>query len=345
MSRLGWVITAGVCAAGLIAGVALRPLVLPSGHIALHPAEVQLKEGHIEGEPLEIHFELSNESRSAVTVTTVSASCGCMALSGNDGPIETPFTLDAGSTLSVALNIATAARVGTQTFVLGVAAEGPRGSPLETRAVVRVNLLGALRASQEKVVFRDVKQGTTLSAEIDLADMLPNPGVEIREVRTSDQDSLRVELEPASGPSRVFGETVAAWARARLKLSYVPTATEGRIQEMITIVPRDSRYPTLQIPVYCEMAEPPIRFRPRGLSIPAEAEPAFRRSVTLESQAPITSLSVVACPPGVDVQIEQSDDERTIIVTGDTSKFQDDASEIRFLIDGVELGFPIRVIQ
>ena len=345
MTRTGWMMVAGVCAAGLVLGVVARPFVFPRGRIALHPASVQLKEGHIEGAPLEVHFELANESRQSATVKSIGTSCGCMALTGKDGPLVVPFSLEPGATVPITLSIGTAARIGSQTFALAIAAEGPHGSALEARAEVRVNLLGTLRSNERMVIFRDVTPGTPLSAEIQLADMLPDPGVEIREVRTSNEGNLRVELKPTSGPSDIFGESVAANARATLKVTYTPDATEGRIQEMITIVPDDSRYPVVQIPVFCEMAEPPLRLRPRGLSLSAAAGNAFRRTVVVESQEPIASVSVVACPRGVEVEIEDSGDrQRTLTVKGDASQFAGDRAEIRLVVDGKELSFPIRVL-
>jgi hypothetical protein len=313
--------------------------------VALYPGSVQFKEGHIEGEPLEVHFELVNESRQPVTVTAVSTSCGCMALSGEDGALKTPFSLGAEAKRPITLSIATAARVGRQTFALRVAAEGPRGRPLQTRAEVHVNLLGTLRSDRPMVIFRGAKPDVPLAAEVKLADMLPDAGAFIREVRTSNPDSIRVAVVPTSGPSTIFGDKVAAQSRAILRISYTPGAAEGRIQEMITVVPEDSRYPTLQIPLYCEMAEPPVRFVPSGLTLSAGGETAFRRTVTLQTDTPETSVSILECPGGVKVQLgARSGCEQKLTVEGDLSQLNTQQADIRFAVNGLEITFPIRVL-
>lgn len=332
-----------VCAVGLAAGFGMRQVLIPDEHVAIHPATVDVESGHIEGEPLKVLFELTNESRSALTVKSVSGSCGCMAISTGDAPLKTPFVLEPGDTIPITLSIATLARVGPQTFSLWVAAQGRRG-PLEpVGATVHVNLLGTLRAQPSMVIFRRAKTGAEVSAEVELADMLPDPGVRVRDVTSSNPDSLRIDVVSRSGPSTMFGQSVAAQSRATLKISYRPDATEGRVQEMISIVPENREFPTLQIPVYCDIADGPYRFVPHGLTITPDGEQMFRRTVVFQSDDSGKDLSVTKVPAGIQVELgERSGSSRPVRITGTTADLAEGESPIVFSVDNMQLIFPIR---
>jgi hypothetical protein len=333
----------GVCAVGLAAGFGLRPLLFPAARVAIYPRTIEFKDGHIQGEPLETHFELKNESRSTVTVTSLSSSCGCMVLSGKDGPLKTPFSLAAGAALPITLSVATGGRVGPQVFRLSATAEAAFGAPAKALARVRVKLLAALRAQPAMILFRRAKTGAPLAAEVKLADMLPDPGVRIREVRVSNEKTMRVEVQGETGPSDMFGESATAQARATLKLSYVPDATEGRIQEMISIVPEDARFAMLQIPVYCEIAQPRSRLIPQALTVPADHDAEFRRTVWFDSDTADAMISLASAPAGIKVDIGQGPSAgKAITISGKTSDL-DGSSAVVFLINGDEVRFPIRI--
>ena len=156
-----WLFTIlGVCAAGLTAGFGIRPLLFPEARITIYPSEIEFKEGHIEGESLETHFELKNESSRPITVTSVRAFCGCMVVAGKNGSLTTPFTLENGAIFPVTLGVATGSRTGPNSFYLSVTAQGPYGTPaVRANATVRVNLLAGLRTEPSAVIFRRVKTG------------------------------------------------------------------------------------------------------------------------------------------------------------------------------------------
>jgi Protein of unknown function (DUF1573) len=343
MNRGTMIAVAVVCTVGLTVGFSMRRVLFPKERIAVYPSTVRLNDGNIEGQPLEIHFELKNESRWALTVKSVSASCGCMAISADDRPLKTPFVLDGGGTLPITLSIATVARIGPQTFSLWVHAEGPHG-PLETVAgTVQVNLLGTLRAQPSMVIFRRAKTGAALSAEVELADMLPDPGVRIREVTTSNPDNLRVDVVDRSAPSTVFGQSVTAHCRATLKILYVPRASKGRVQEMISIVPENKEFPTLRIPVYCEIAEGPYRFVPQGLTITPDGKQRFRRTVIFQTDDGGKELSVVKVPAGIQVEFgARSASSWPVRISGTTADLAQGESQIVFMVDDMQLAFPIR---
>ena len=128
MSRVSVLVVIGICAAGLAAGFGIRGVLSPAGQIAIYPSQVQFKDGHVEGEPLEADFDLKNESSRAVTITSLRTSCGCMALSGADGAFKPPFVLEKWGTCPVTLTIATAGRVGRQTFDLAINADAGRSA-------------------------------------------------------------------------------------------------------------------------------------------------------------------------------------------------------------------------
>jgi hypothetical protein len=339
-----WLFTIlGVCAAGLTAGFGIRPLLFPEARIAIYPSEIEFKEGHIQGESLETHFELKNESSRPITVTSVRASCGCMVVAGKNGSLTTPFTLENGAIFPVTLGVATGSRTGPNSFYLSVTAQGPYGTPAEANATVRVNLLAGLRTEPSAVIFRRVKTGAQLSAEVKLADMFPDPGVRVRELKLSNDKTMRVELEPESGRSDIFGASAAANARGKLKLSYVPDVAEGRIQEMITIIPEDPRFPQVQVPVYCEIAERAYRFTPGGLTIGPTAGTTFRRIVVFQSDEPETSLSVRQTPEGITVEIGKSQASRRLVtICGDLSVLKEGSHDVVFQVNREEQVFPIR---
>ena len=343
MSRTLVVILLAICALGLASGSAVRTLLMPVGQIAIYPTHVALQEGHIENEPLEVHFALRNESSRPVSVTSLSTSCGCMALSGANGALKPPFDIEPWGVCPVALNVATGNRIGKQTFGLSATARGPRGVELKTQADVKVNLQAALRAQPSMVIFRAAKPGQELLVEVALADALPNPGVRIREIKLSSEETMTVKIKEESGPSPLFGEDAKAHARATLTLQYTPIATEGRIQEMISIVPDNSRFPTLQIPVYCEIADAPYKFTPSGITIGPTSEPTFTRTALFQSDEP-AELSVSRTTPGITIAIgEPTRSARVISIRGDLSTIAQGSHDVVFQVNGHEHVFPIHI--
>lgn len=345
MSRASLLVVIVICAAGLAAGFGIREVLSPAGQIAIYPAHVQFKDGHVEGEPLEVHFDLKNESSRAVTITSLGTSCGCMAVSGTDGALKPPFVLEKWDTCPLTLTIATAGRVGRQTFNLATTADAGRGVTLQAQSEVGATLLSALRAEPSMVIFRRAKPGSQLSAEVKLADALPDPGVRIREIKSSNDETLRVKIEGKSGTSPMFGDGVDAHARGLLKLVYTPNITEGQIQETVTIVPEDSRHPTLRIPVYCEIAEAPYKLTPSGITIGQTSENAFTRTVIFQSDDP-HEVSVARKPDGIEVEIGAvRSSGRSISIRGDLAVLKEGSHEIVFAVKEHEDVFPIRVMS
>lgn len=342
MRRTSLAIFLVICAGGLASGFAIRNF-LYAGRIAIYPSHVQLQEGHLEGEPLEVHFDLRNESNRPVSVTSLSTSCGCMALSGADGALKLPFEIEPWSGCPITLNLATSSRVGKQSFGLSVTAQARRGDELETQADVEVNLQAALRAEPKMVIFRRAKPGQHLSADVALADALPYPGVRIREVKLSNEETMQVDIKEESGSSQLFGEGIKAHARATLTLVYTPNATEGRIQEMVTIVPDNSRFPTLRIPVYCEIADAPYKFTPSGITIGPTSESTFSRTVVFRSDGP-AELSLARTPSGITVEVsEQTHASRLVSIRGELSALSQGTHDVVFQVNGQECVFPIRI--
>jgi hypothetical protein len=345
MSRASVLVVIVICAGGLAAGVGIRGVLSPPGQIAIYPSQVQFKDGHVEGEPLEAHFELKNESSRAVTITAMQGSCGCMDLSGTDGAFKPPFVLEKWGTRPLTLTIVTAGRVGRQTLNLSITADAGRGTSLQVQAEVGATLLSALRAEPNMVIFRRAKPGSQLSADVKLADALPDPGVRIREIRTSNDETLRVKMEEESGTSPMFGDGVDGHARGLLKLVYTPNVNEGRIQETVTIVPEDGRYPTLQIPVYCEIAEAPYKFTPSGITIAQTSKNAFTRTVVFQSADP-REVSVARKPDGIEVEIGAVHAAgRPISIRGDLAVLKEGSHVIVFKVMAHEHVFPIRVMS
>jgi hypothetical protein len=247
--------------------------------------------------------------------------------------------------MPITLNIATGSRVGEQTFTMTALGESSN-SEISARADVRVELRGTLRADPDTIIFRQAQTGIRHSADVELADMLPDPGIQIAEIRVSNPQTMNVELKSGDGPSSIFGDSAAAKKRGRLRLSYTPGATEGRIQEMISIVPKNSGFPTLQVPVYSEMAKPPYRFSPNGLTIVGSGQATFRRQPFFISQRNVERLSVLRAPPGVTVDIgEPSTSGTPITISGAVSDIQPQGSEVVFQVNDDEVSFSIRKIE
>lgn len=344
MSRRGWYATVAVVSvAGSLIGLGMRRVASSATGISFYPSNVEIKEARFQGEPLEVHFDLKNGSPASVTVTSLATSCGCMVLSGKDGPLKTPFELEKGGSLPINLNLSTGGRFGPQTFNLSAAVQQSDATALETSATVRVNILAALQADPRMIIFRRAKAGVELSAEVKLADALADPGVTIREVKASNEKTMRVEIQPDSGPSEIFDDEVAGRARATLKLIYVPDAAEGQVHEWISVVPVAKQYPELRIPVYCEIAERPFRFMPHGLTVPGATGASFRRTLAFVSDELPMTVSVLRSPRGVEVDIGESVGSRKMItIAGETSALANGTAEIVFLVNGQEVAFPMR---
>lgn len=176
-----------------------------------------------------------------------------------------------------------------------------------------------------------------------MADALPDPGFRIREIKVSNEKTIRVEVQLSDGPSLLFGESDMARSRGTLKLSYSPDAARGRIQEMISVVPENQKYPVLEIPVYCEMAEESFRFLPPGLTISDGGE-GFRRTIAFDSDDSAATLSVLRSPKGIQVELSESTPSRKLIsISGDNVALLQGSCEIIFLVNGEEAAFQIRV--
>lgn len=177
-------------------------------------------------------------------------------------------------------------------------------------------------------------------------DTLPDPGSRIREIRVSNDETMRVsqdqELSQVTQSSGENGQRI----RGSLQLHYTPSVSEGRIQEMITVIPEDGRFPSLQIPVYCDVAGGPFRFIPGGLTLDAASTDKFRRSVLFQSDDPDAEISAVRTPEGIAVHIDNVNAfGRTIYVSGNASLLKEGSLEILFRIGGDEHVYPIRVIS
>lgn len=294
---------------GLVTGLSLRrwgaPLVSASRPaLTLEPSVLELPHDPQEGEVLSIYFQLTNRGDRAVTVAGLGTSCACMALAGKQ-PLQPPFELAPDTSTPIELKIHTHGRLGPQQFKLWIE-PGLGGRQLETViSTIKVNVLAGLTAEPSRLVFPGAEAGIVVQRSLELADMLPDPGVEIEKVVSSRPERLKGELVPDVGPTAIF-RGLAGKKRYRLDISYTPADAPEGIEECLTLIPVDSKYRPLRIPIFSKTAKPSYEFSPPGLTLVArQPGERFRRivffSTNKKDEAPL--VEVVDPPKEIKVTV------------------------------------------
>jgi hypothetical protein len=309
MGKRAIVIAAAVCVSGLLCGFVFSRLItsvaFEGDALTVEPSIQVLAKSRRQGDVLHVPFALQNRLDQEVTVSSLTTSCGCTAVSTGDGRLAVPFRMRPHEILPVSLDINTGGRVGPLAFRFEATGERAGTTWAPVIGQVEVMLLGTLRATPETIIFRDAVAGKTVAASVELADMLPGDGCRVKELTSSRPEAFRLRLTDGSGASDAFGTGVTAHVRQRLQVEYTPSEAAGRVQETITVIPKGADCRPIEIRVFCELATSGIRFDPSALTISIEPsrQVNWRRVVRCRLEDSHQSIEIGKVPDDLTVRL------------------------------------------
>lgn len=189
------------------------------------------------GTAAEYRFEFTNLYEETVHVSAVRTSCGCTT------PTLTSDTLRTHETAAVVASLNTASFIGAKSATITVVFDQP------TYAEVRLQVSGHIRTDitfdPPEVSFGVLSPGETSEQEV-VVTHRGNQDWRIRDVR-SHCDDLSVRLtEPEITPG---APNLAPMVRYRLQVRNKESLPEGEIQERLTLISNDARYPSTEMSV------------------------------------------------------------------------------------------------
>ena len=285
MLKNWWPVIVLTAVGGGVIGWRNRPTAVGSPAIVLEPPEVRLVEDPLEGDEVKINLQLRNTSSAPVVVKTATTSCGCIGLATRDGDLrKAPIRLSPGQSIPWLVTIRTLNRIGNQSFNIRLDYEAG-GVPGHVESTTRLNVLAGWSKEPYMLSFEDIDIGREVTGEVDIYDAIPDPGIPIETILSSDPKHLRAELVAAAGDEARKAELFGA--DSQLKMRYVLRAhlnpgeeTAGELCEAaVTIVPKDPKRPNLYIPVLYRTRAPAYTLSPKGLTISTRED---RRALTRE---------------------------------------------------------------
>jgi hypothetical protein len=288
-----------------------------------------------EGESIAVQLNLQNHLSWPIEIKNLTASCGCMnfRLAGKEYSVGESFTMKGDSSVVIDLNVGTSGTSGIRGYRVGIHYEDVNGRLFELTKHLEFRILGQLRVEPPSLTITNAEVGRVEKLQLYLADGQLGDGIEIREVRVSCPERLSTSvdrLEPSPlGDGRI--------RRSVINVNYFPLEDEVDLREdFIELVPADSEFSRVQIPIVCYMKPSGLVLTPDQLYV-SDQELPVRRAVTCQSYLEYESqLVVVSKPDFVTVEIEPVDQKKSLlnvcVALPDSKELQSPVSEFQIVL-------------
>lgn len=278
--------------------------------VSLQPGEIRFVNDPFSGESLDVNLMLMNESGRSVTITNVSASCGCTSLLTTGGkPFSFPVTLNSGNSLPCLAQINTDSQAGPKAVVVTCELTDDGGHITLCRSRVSFNVRTPwVLAPQELFVKLSSNPGVTTekNAVVGKALVWEDAGL----------PPLEDVVVSSSCPTKVFGELVSHSAasdhqicRRKLVVRLVDPANlfeDGatEIRETVCLSPKDKgMHKKICFPVTLRRILD-YSLIPDRLTIRAASKAIERRIVCTVADEARNDLEILRVPDGVEAELK-----------------------------------------
>jgi hypothetical protein len=246
--RNSFMLLVGVCVlGGSIGYVLMAPAV--EARVSIEPRRLVGAKRPIEGSQCSYNLMIVNNSSREITINEIELSCGCMRATTEPSRAP-PFAVPAGSSMPMEVLINTDGRTGKQVFLVGINAS-ESGRPLSVApAEIEMFVLGCLSPVPNTIVWHDgaSSDGKTVSANVDLVDMLPGEGSTDLEIVASNPSIVHVSSQKRRGELEKVGG-IDWHVRYRVNMTMDVSSKRGNVYERVSIRTKKPVERTIVIPV------------------------------------------------------------------------------------------------
>lgn len=258
----------------------------------------------IEGDTVTLPVVRTNPNAFPVRLGKVIASGGCSKISLRAGEeLKEGQQLLAGGSLDLEITVNTAGQVSPRQVGVEVPAAKMDGTAIPAaEARIHVPVKGGPRVEPAALILKDIQLGKETSGEVVIVDG-QDSAVLFQEVKFSDPHRFSGKLIPVE---MLDGETTSLMKRRyRLVVTYHSDQPTGMNSSFVELIPADSRFAPIQVPIYAKSSANATGFVPEKLVLSRRAgDKTMKRKVLLKVEENSDSeVKLVSSPHFVAVQI------------------------------------------
>ena len=269
------------CGLGIRAGLSL---IQRHGEARFEPALIELVDEPISGAILEIPLRFINETTKPVKLMSIRRSCSCTSIvtTGNRR-VEENLVVDPDKSVPMKLTINTTNRYGDQHFF--VEANIQQDGRVESfHSEVRVKVRGGWKAEPSEFLLTDLRIGEEFSRRFSLSDGMPDPGLTIKEIRSSHPEKFKARWILSKGPSSASSNGFRK--RYDIEVFGPGLLEQGEVfRGQLTFLSKDLPPVELTVPVHGKSEPPSYEVLPTQLyvKIPPNSNETISRKILVRS--------------------------------------------------------------
>ena len=341
------IIVAAGCGVSAVILAILLTFRVPRG-IELSPNTIVPTTVPIEGEMVTHRMTLRNPNLFAVRLKNVDASCGCSTIVHRGGEeVKVGEVLPPRAAMDLEVTVNTMGQVSPRQVRVAIEAARLDGRTVPgATARIDVPVKAGPRVEPMALIFRDVMPEKEASRELIIADGQDHP-VQIKEIKFSDPDHFSGRLIPADASERRIGKSMKL--AHRLVVTYRSSQPVEMGNAFVELVPLQSRFAPLRVPIYVRSSKVYTGFVPEKLVVVVRAgETSVKRNVMLRTGSGSAEVKLVSHPSFVNVNLgHSSGDEREIELSIDVAALtaaQEDQVVVVSVGEGKEHTLPIKAL-